>query len=90
MSDPDMKKNSKKVINYVKKVQKDIKKINISDQKRYEKNFDSLKYLNDSKEYLEKTFKCKVEIFKNDNDEIYDPEGKSNFAMPLRPAIYMI
>jgi len=90
MSDPEMKKNAKKVIKYVNKLQIEINKFNFLDQQRYLKDFNSYNYLNDSKQYLEKIFKCNIEIIKCDNEHIYDPDERSKFAVPLRPAIYMI
>ena len=89
MSDFELKKNSKKVLKYVNKIQTEIKKFNVLDQKRYLKDFNSYNYLIDSKDYLEKIFKCNIEIFKGDNENIYDPEERSKFAVPLRPAIYI-
>ena len=71
------------------KIQTEIKKFNVLDQKRYLKDFNSYNYLIDSKDYLEKIFKCNIEIFKGDNENIYDPEERSKFAVPLRPAIYI-
>ena len=89
MSDPEMKKNSKNIIKYVNKIQMEIRKYNKLDIKRYMVDFNSYDYLKESEKYLKKIFKCDIEIFKENDDNIYDPKEKSRFAVPLRPAIYI-
>ncbi len=89
MSNPEMKKNSKNILKYVNKIQMEIRKYNKFDIKRYLVDFNSYNYLEDSKKYLKKIFKCDIEIFKANDDNIYDPKEKSRFAVPLRPAIYI-
>jgi leucyl-tRNA synthetase len=89
ISEPNMRKNSKKVIKYVNKITIDIKKFNDLDKQRYLVDFNSYNYLKNSNKYLEKIFKCDVKIFKVDDLNIYDPEKRSKFAVPLRPAIYI-
>ena len=89
MSDEEMKKNSKDVIKYINNLNKDIKKLNKKDIERYQKNIDSFKYLNESKDFLEKVFNCEISIIKSDNSNIYDPENRAKYAQPLRPALYI-
>ncbi len=46
-------------------------------------------YLKSAEEYLKKLFSCEIKIFSADDKDIYDPEGKIRFAIPLRPAIFI-
>ena len=46
---------------------------------------DEAEVLEREKEYLAKEFGCEIQI----NDE-YDPKGKKRFAIPLKPAIYVV
>ncbi|MCX8162346.1 MAG: class I tRNA ligase family protein, partial [Candidatus Bathyarchaeota archaeon] len=47
------------------------------------------KFLEDAKPFLEKELKCKVEIYLEGEEGIYDPAGRSSRSIPWKPAIYV-
>ncbi len=89
MSDPELKKKGKEISKFVKKLPQEIMKLNETDKKRYLVEISEKGYLRDTKSYLEKIFDCNISIYNSEDKDIYDPENKSRFAQPLRPAIYV-
>jgi leucyl-tRNA synthetase len=89
MSNPEMKKISKEVSQYVGKLPGEVMKLNENDKKRYKVDIKEDDYLKKSKEYIKEMFTCDIEIFSADDEKIYDPGNKIRFAIPLRPAIYI-
>ena len=89
MSDPKMKKVAKEASQFAGKLSKEVMKLNENDKKRYRTEIDEKEYLENAKDYFEKVFSCKIEIYKADDKKIYDPANKNRFAIPLRPAIYI-
>jgi len=89
MGNPELRVFGKEI---PKLVQKIITEFKSGGAKRYE-IFDSLglgeqDLLKESSSFLEKEIGCPVEIHSADSPT-YDPEKKSRFAEPLRPAIYI-
>ena len=89
MSDPDMRKKGKIISKFIGKLNKEIIKLSNNDKKRYLTDINEKNYLDDSKDYIKKIFNCDVNIYNSDEKEKYDPENKSRFAEPLKPAIYI-
>ena len=89
MSNPEMKKNAKEISQFVGKIPGEVMKLNDNDKKRFNINISESKYLENSKEFLEKQFDCSIEIYSGDTKDINDPMNKARFAVPLRPAIYI-
>ena len=89
MSNPSLKSNAKQVSQFAGKIVGEIKKLSDSDKKKYVVDIDEKEYLKSAEEYLEKLFSCKLKVFSADDKDIYDPESKIRFAVPLRPAIYI-
>jgi leucyl-tRNA synthetase len=89
MTDPKLKSIAKQVSQFVGKLPNEVMKLNDKDKQRYVVKIKESNYLKDSKEYLEKTFSCDIDIYSEEDKKIYDPSNKSRFAAPLRPAIYI-
>ena len=89
MADPKMKTLAKQISQFVNKLPGEIMKLNENDKKRYLININEFNYLKNSTDYLHKLFNCKIEIYKADDKNIYDPVNKIRFAIPLRPAIFI-
>ncbi len=89
MSDPDMRTKGKQVSKYAGKLAGEIRKLNESDIKRYSVDLKEDEYLKKAQDYLKDVFKAEINIVNADKENIYDPEGKTRFAVPLRPAIYI-
>jgi leucyl-tRNA synthetase len=89
MSDPSKKAMGKQISQFVGKLPREIKKLSDVDRKRYLVKIQEKEYLQNAKRYLEEVFSCEVEIHSVDDKDYYDPENKSRYAVPLRPAIYI-
>ena len=50
---------------------------------------DEHKVLMEAKEFLEREFKFKFEVWREDDEEVYDPKGRRFNALPYKPAIYL-
>ncbi|MDV0445718.1 L-cysteine:1D-myo-inositol 2-amino-2-deoxy-alpha-D-glucopyranoside ligase [Methanimicrococcus sp. At1] len=93
MEEPTIRSRGKEAQKYIQKVAGDIRGSSIDVVLRYlNAELDEKEVLEGAKQFFEKELGCAVEIF--DAEEIdagnaYDPEKKSRFAEPGRPAIYI-
>jgi len=89
MANPDLKRFGKDIPKFVQKI---IPEFKSGGADRYEifagPGLDEHALLKKSASFLEKEIGCPVEIYSADSPA-YDPEKKSRFAEPLRPAIYI-
>jgi len=89
MANPDLKRFGKEIPKFVQKIVPEFKS---GGAKRYETfaylGLDEQALLKESASFLEKEIGCPIEIQNADSPE-YDPQKKSRFAEPLRPAIYI-
>jgi len=85
----EIKKLSESDTQFAGKLPSEIKKLSESDRRKYSIKFESAEYLENAKDYLKAVFSCDIEIYRGDDEEIYDPVDKARYAVPLRPAIYV-
>ena len=89
MADPELKRFGKDIPKFVQKI---IPEFKSGGAERYEifagPGLDEYALLKEASSFLEKEIGCPVEIY-NADSPAYDPENKSRFAEPLRPAIYI-
>ncbi|HOA67970.1 MAG TPA: leucine--tRNA ligase [Methanosarcina thermophila] len=89
MSNPDLKRFGKEIPKFVQKLVSEFKS---GGADRYEvfagSELDEQALLKESASFLEKEIGCPVEVHCADSPA-FDPEKKSRFAEPLRPAIYI-
>jgi leucyl-tRNA synthetase len=89
MANSDLKRFGKEIPKFVQKIVPEFKS---GGAERYETfaylGIDEKDLLKESASFLEKEIGCQVEIQSADSPE-YDPQKKSRFAEPLRPAIYI-
>ncbi|AKB83055.1 Leucyl-tRNA synthetase [Methanosarcina barkeri 3] len=89
MANPDLKRFGKEIPKFVQKIVPEFKS---GSADRYEiltgPNIDEQTLLKESISFLEKEIGCPVEVHSADSPA-FDPEKKSRFAEPLRPAIYI-
>ncbi len=89
MADPELKRFGKDIPKFVQKIVPEFKS---GGAERYEifagPGLDEEALLKESASFFEKEIGCPVEIQSADSPA-YDPEKKSRFAEPLRPAIYI-
>ena len=89
ISDPKMKTIAKQVSKFTGKLPGEIMKLNENDRNRYLIEIKELDHLKNAKDYLKNVFSCEIEIYSADDKKAYDPAGKTRYAIPLRPAIYI-
>lgn len=89
MSNPQIRKHAKEVPKFVQKISGDIQGMSdyLIDSIRGA-SLDELASLNEAKDFLSREIGCQFEVASADSAG-YDPQGKSKFAVPLRPAIYI-
>ncbi|MGE5457330.1 MAG: leucine--tRNA ligase, partial [Methanococcaceae archaeon] len=89
LANPDLKRFGKDIPKFVQKIVQEFKS---GGADRYEifagPGLDEQFLLKESASFLETEIGCPVEIHSADSPA-YDPEKKSRFAEPLRPAIYI-
>jgi leucyl-tRNA synthetase len=89
MKNPKMKSISKKISQFVIKLPSEVMKLSENDKKRYLVDIKENEYLENSKDYLKNLFSCDIVIYNTEDKNIYDPANKKQFAIPLRPAIFV-
>ncbi len=89
MANPDLKRFGKEIPKFVQKLVPEFKS---GGADRYEiftgPGLDEQVLLKESASFLEKEIGCPVKVYSADSPA-FDPENKSRFAEPLRPAIYI-
>jgi leucyl-tRNA synthetase len=89
MAEPDNRRYGKEIPKFVQKIVPDISSMKTE---RFEMlagfKLDEKKTLEENIGCLEKEIGCPIEVYTADDPE-YDPDNKSRFASPLRPAIYL-
>jgi leucyl-tRNA synthetase len=89
MSDPENRKYGKEIPKYVQKLVPDMCSVKTE---RFEMllgmSLDEMTILKENIGCLENEIGCSIQVYSADEPE-YDPESKSRFAAPLRPAIYL-
>jgi leucyl-tRNA synthetase len=90
-AEKDLKENIKEVAKFAAKI---LKEVNLIPENRREnilqiKEIDEKGIIEDAKEFLSERFKAQIIVYKEDEEEIYDPRKRANMAMPFRPAIYI-
>ncbi|MBU4139307.1 MAG: class I tRNA ligase family protein, partial [Euryarchaeota archaeon] len=89
MSDPAMRAYGKEIPKFAQKIITDIQgmELDLMDA-LLEVDFDEISALNEAREFLSAAVGCNIELYNADAPG-YDPQGKSRFASPMRPAIYI-
>jgi leucyl-tRNA synthetase len=89
MSDPENRKYGKEIPKYIQKLVPDVSSMKTE---RFEMllgmTLDEMTILKENIGCLSNEIGCPIQVYTADNPE-YDPESKSRFAAPLRPAIYL-
>ncbi|MCZ7397189.1 MAG: leucine--tRNA ligase [Candidatus Methanoperedens sp.] len=89
MSDPTMKSHARDIPKFAQKVITDIQGMEKELMNSLlDVDLDEVSALNEAKDFLSSAVDCNIEIYSADAP-IYDPQGKSRFASPMRPAIFI-
>jgi len=90
LSDEHLKKKSTQISKYAGSLVGEIKKFNPADRRRYQVALNEQTYLLSAETFLQKELGVKVHVYDTDDEQRIDPENKARFAVPLRPAIYLV
>jgi leucyl-tRNA synthetase len=89
MADENIKKHPKEVAQYAKKLAENLNNRGEDELKLLGTEVDEKGYLLEAKEFLKNEYKCEIQIFSSDDENIYDPKQKAKFAQPSRCAIFV-
>ncbi|MEE8182566.1 MAG: leucine--tRNA ligase, partial [Thermoplasmata archaeon] len=89
MKDDLVRASSKQASKWAPKLVDQVTKMKPSDVEMFSQCIDEKNYLEESKDFLERVFKCEVSIFTADDPERHDPGSRATGARPWRPAIFI-
>ncbi|MDV0446521.1 Valine--tRNA ligase [Methanosarcinaceae archaeon Ag5] len=93
MEDSDIRTRGKDAQKYIQKAAGEVRGSSVDVAVNYlNANLDEKQILEEAKAFIEKETGCEVQVFSAkeiDAKTAYDPENKSRFAEPMRPAIYI-
>ncbi|WP_407355602.1 leucine--tRNA ligase [Methanolobus sp. WCC5] len=89
MADPENRKHGKEIPKYVQKIVPDVSSMKTERfEMMLDMKLDETTILRENIGCLSNEIGCPIQVYTADEPE-YDPENKSRFALPLRPAIYL-
>lgn len=89
MAEPANRAYGKEIPKFVQKIVPDVTSMKDERLEMFDGyELDELAILKENQQFFEKEFNCAVEVYSADSPD-YDPEKKSRFAAPMRPAIYL-
>jgi len=91
MSDPELRKETKKVAQFISQAITEINQMPEDKKSRLIKirALSEEQILIEAKSFLEREFKTLVSVYEEDDPERHDPKNRANLAKPYRPAIYI-
>jgi leucyl-tRNA synthetase len=89
MTDDECRKHSKEASSFAKTVVDTLVNRAPVELKRLGMAIDENHYLTEASDFLAGEFKCRVSVFSENDDDLYDPKKRAKNAVPRRPAIYV-
>lgn len=89
MIKPEIKSKANKASKYSGKLMKEVRTFTDKDKQKFQNPIDEKSYIKNAENYLKELFHAEIQIYNTEEKEKYDPENKSNFAVPLKPGIYI-
>ena len=91
MKDEELKKKAKHVVALTSQIVKEINQMPMEKRKTFAALgiIDEKAVITEAKNFLEKGFNAKVEVYMEDDSNRYDPKNRATLALPYRPAIYI-
>jgi leucyl-tRNA synthetase len=91
MAKPELKAKADKVSKFVGQIVDELNRMPEERKKQLlqMRSIDELQTLNDGKGFLGKELDAEVEVFGEEESELYDPKSRAQLAKPYRPAIYV-
>ncbi len=90
-ADPEVKASIAQIVKFVNNIIKEVTMIpqDLMKKKINALNINEKEVLLEAKTFIEKEVKAPVEIYSEEEQEIYDPKSRAGLSQPLRPAIYI-
>jgi leucyl-tRNA synthetase len=91
MTDPKLQTKAKQISKYIQKLVKNIQKIptELNEQHLETGILDEFKILTNIREFYAHIFNVKVDVFREQDVQRYDPKNRARLSEPYRPAIYV-
>jgi len=89
MADETMRRHGKEVASFTNKLLAELRKSGGTEKIENQKDFDEFEFLNSCIDFIGTEFSVKVEVYRADDENVYDPQKKARAAVPFRPAIYV-
>ncbi len=91
MKDPELKSVSRKVAKFVGSVQNDLSRTPpyLKETLIRRGTLNEKDILEKAKNFLERELKAKVDIYEEEDPQIYDPAKRAHLTKPMKPAIYV-
>jgi len=88
LGEPGMRERAKEVAAYAKQVAEDLKHARVEDLERLA-SIDEFAMFRENVGFLGKELGVKVEVYRSDDPDRWDPSKRADRAVPGRPAIYV-
>jgi leucyl-tRNA synthetase len=89
MANDNIKKHSKEAAQYAKSLAQNLNNRGEDELDKLGAIVDEKGYLLEAADFLKNEFKCEIQIYASDDENIYDPKQKAKFAQPTRCAIFV-
>ena len=88
MAGPGMRERAKDVAAYAKQVSEELRHARAEDLERFG-SVDEFAMFRENSHFLARELRVKVDVFRADDSDRWDPSKKAERAVPGRPAIYL-
>jgi leucyl-tRNA synthetase len=91
MADPELRKMGGKVAKFARGITEEINRMpaNMKQRQMQIGALNEAKLLEKSEAFFGSEFNAKIHTYREDNQQIHDPQKKAGLARPYRPAIYI-
>ena len=91
MQEPDLRANAEKVAKFTGQIADEINQTSEETRQRRKQIglIGDTDVLEEAKIFLQKELEAKVEVYNEEDDDLYDPKQRAQLAKPYRPAIYI-
>jgi leucyl-tRNA synthetase len=91
MQDPDLEKVAGKVVKFTRGITEEINRMPQDRKERQVASgaLDEEALLEKAGAFFRRDFNAKIHAYREDDQQLFDPQKKAGFARPYRPAIYI-
>ena len=91
MKNEEMKKKADKIARFSSQIMDEINRTGRNRKEDLQSlgTMDEIVTLKEAKNFLTRELKAEIEVFREDDEQKFDPENRARLAKPYRPAIYI-